>query len=138
MHFKFGLMKYFVKAMNQAEAALTYLREKSPRLSEAKLKEGIFIGPQIWELIKDEFFDSLLQGDEKMAWDSFKFLLKGFLGKQKGSKLWGACKQPFAELPEIKLQHVTKNTLPSLAFGFFGNCAMLADYCWTSFPPNII
>jgi len=47
MHFKFGLMKYFVKAMNQAEAALTYLREKSPRLSEAKLKEGIFIGPQI-------------------------------------------------------------------------------------------
>jgi len=39
--------------------------------------------------------------------------------KQKGSKLWGACKQPFAELPEIRLQHVTINTLPSLAFGFF-------------------
>jgi hypothetical protein len=35
------------------------------------------------------------------------------------SKIWGACKQPFAELPEIRLQHITKNTLPSLAFGFF-------------------
>jgi len=63
-------------------------------------------------------------------------------------------------LPEIRLQHVTKNTLPSLAFGFSPeNCgavndengerfhqdifsmekryqgkwnwAMLADYCWT-------
>ena len=57
-------MKNFVKAMNQGEAAFTYLWEKFPRLSEAKLKEGIFIGPQIRDLIKDEFFDYLLQGDE--------------------------------------------------------------------------
>ena len=54
MHLKLGLMKNFVKAKNQEEAAFTYLWEKSPRLSEAKLKEGIFIGPQIRDLIKDE------------------------------------------------------------------------------------
>ena len=47
MHFKLGLMKNFVNAMNQEEAAFTYLREKFPRLSEVKLKEGIFIGQQI-------------------------------------------------------------------------------------------
>ena len=46
MHFKLGLIKNFVKAMNQEEAAFTYLRRKFPRLSEAKLKEGIFIGPK--------------------------------------------------------------------------------------------
>jgi len=51
------------------------------------LKEGIFIGPQIRELIKDEFFDSLLQGDEKAAWDSFKFVVKVFFVEQKVSKL---------------------------------------------------
>jgi hypothetical protein len=45
MHLKLGLMKNFVKAMNQE--AFTYLREKFPKLSEAKLKEGVFIGPQI-------------------------------------------------------------------------------------------
>ena len=56
-------MKNFVKAMNQGEAAFTYLWEKLPRLSEAKLKEGIFIGPQIRDLIKDEYFDKLRQGD---------------------------------------------------------------------------
>jgi hypothetical protein len=28
----------------------------------------------------DEYFDKLLQGDEKAAWDSFKFVVKGFLG----------------------------------------------------------
>ena len=64
--------------MNQEEAAFTYLREKFPRLSEMKLKEGIFIGPQIRELIKDEYFDKLLQGDKKAAWDSFKFIVAFF------------------------------------------------------------
>jgi len=71
--------------MNQEKAAFTYLREKFPRLSEAKLKEGtrIFIGPQIRDLIKDEYFDKLLQGDEKAVWDSFKFVVKGFLGNRR-------------------------------------------------------
>jgi len=78
-------MKNFVKAMNQEEAAFTYLWEKFPRLTEAKLK-GIFFGPQIWDIIKDEYFDKLFQGEEKAAWDSFKFVVKEFLGKQKGSK----------------------------------------------------
>jgi len=48
------------------------------------LKEGVFIGPQIRDLIMDKFFDTLLQGDEKTAWDSFKFVVKGFLGNRKG------------------------------------------------------
>jgi hypothetical protein len=83
MRFKLGLMQNFVKAMNQEEAAFTYLQEKFPRLSETKLKGGIFVGPQIRDLIKDEYFDRLLQGDEKTAWDSFKFVVKGFLGNRR-------------------------------------------------------
>jgi hypothetical protein len=31
------------------------------------LKEGIFIGPEIRELIKEEYFNRLLQGDEMAA-----------------------------------------------------------------------
>jgi len=69
--------------MNQEEVSFTYLWEKFPRLNEAKLKEDIFIGPQIWDLIKDEYFDRLLQGDEKAVWDSFKFVVKGFLGNRR-------------------------------------------------------
>jgi len=71
MHLKLGLIKNFVKTMNQGEAAISYLWEKFPILSEAKWKEGIFISPQIWDLIKDEYFD-------KAAWDSFKFVVKVF------------------------------------------------------------
>jgi len=83
MHLKLGLVKNFVKAMNLGESAFTYLWEKFPRLSEAKLKEGIFTGPQIWDIIKDEYFDKLLHGDEKAAWDSFKVVLKVFLGNRR-------------------------------------------------------
>jgi len=83
MHLKLGLMKNFVKAVNQEEVAITDVWEKFTRLSEAKLKEGVFIGPQIRDLIIDEFFDTLLQGDEKAAWDSFKFVVKGFLGNRR-------------------------------------------------------
>ena len=32
---------------------------------------------------QDEYFDTLLQGDEKAAWDSFKFVVKGFLGHRR-------------------------------------------------------
>ena len=63
MHLKLGLMKNFVKAMNQKEAAFTYLWEKFPRLIEAKAKESIFIGPQMQDIIKDEHFEKLLQGE---------------------------------------------------------------------------
>jgi len=85
MHLKLVLMKNFVKAMNQEETAFTYLWGKFPRLSEVKLKEGIFIGPQIRDLIKDEYFDKPLQGDEKTAWDSFKYVVKN-LGETEGLK----------------------------------------------------
>ena len=88
MHLKLGLMKKSEKAMKQGEAAFTYLWEKFPRLSEAKLKEGIFIVPQIRGLIKDEYFDKLLQSDEKAAWESLKFVVKVFLGN--GLKTMGS------------------------------------------------
>ena len=44
--------------------------------TEAKLKEGTFIGSQIRDIIKDEYFERLLPGNEKTAWDSFKFVVK--------------------------------------------------------------
>jgi len=56
---------------------------RQTRLSEVKPKEGIFIGPQIRNLIKEEYFHKLLQGDEKMSWDTFNFVVKVFLGNRR-------------------------------------------------------
>ena len=47
------------------------------------MKEGIYIGPQIRDIIKDKYFDKLLQGDKKVAWNSFKFVVKVFLGNRR-------------------------------------------------------
>ena len=47
------------------------------------MKEDIFTGPQKRDPIKDEYFDKLLQGDEKAAWDNFKLVVKGFLGNRR-------------------------------------------------------
>ena len=135
MHLKLGLMRNFVKAMKQEEAAFTYLWENFSRLSEAKLKERNLIGPQIRDLIKDEYFDRFLQGDEKAAWDSFKFVVKGFGGNRRAQNCEEFVHNLFAELPQIRLQHVTKHTLPSLAFGFFSGQLWCSEWwTWRTFP----
>ena len=47
------------------------------------MKEGVFIGPEIQDLNTDAFFDTVLQGDKKVAWDSFKLVVKVFLGNRR-------------------------------------------------------
>jgi hypothetical protein len=56
LHIILGLMKNFVKAMDKNGAGFMYSKHKFLRLSDARIKEGIFVGPQIRELIKDEQF----------------------------------------------------------------------------------
>ena len=83
LHIKLGLMKNFVKAMNQDGAAFKYICTKFHVLSQAKLKEGIFVGPQINQLLKDEDFDHTLSGTEKVAWNAFQDVAHNFLGSRK-------------------------------------------------------
>jgi hypothetical protein len=44
LHIKLGLMKQFVKALKKDEGGMTYLKTKFPKLSEAKINAGVFIG----------------------------------------------------------------------------------------------
>ena len=54
LHIKLGLMKNFVKAMaKQNSNGFELLCKMFPKLSLAKLKEGIFVGPQIWKVFED-------------------------------------------------------------------------------------
>jgi len=48
LHIKLGLIKQFVKAIKILNSnAFQYLHSKFPKILEAKIKEGIFDGPQI-------------------------------------------------------------------------------------------
>ena len=71
LHIKLGLMKNFVKAMNQDGAAFKYICNKFHVLSQAKLKKRILVGPHINQLLKDEDFDHTLSGTKKVAWNAF-------------------------------------------------------------------
>jgi hypothetical protein len=48
---KLELIKNFDKARDKNTAGFMYLKNKFPRISDAKIKEGVFGGPQIRELI---------------------------------------------------------------------------------------
>jgi hypothetical protein len=76
-------MKIFVKALNKEGKAFTYFRKKFLRLSEAKIKEGIFIGPQINTVLQDTAFEILSDTEKKKAWTAFKFLCSSILGNEK-------------------------------------------------------
>ena len=54
-----------------------------PQISDAKIKEGLFIGPQNRELIKDPFFEETLNTLGKAAWNAFKSVTQNFLGNHR-------------------------------------------------------
>lgn len=45
--------------------------KKFPKLNDAKIKEGIFVGPDMRKLIDDLSFLSSLSSIEKEAWSAF-------------------------------------------------------------------
>jgi hypothetical protein len=124
------------------------------------LKEDIFIGPQTRDLVKDEYVDKLLQGEEKAAQDSFKFVAKGVLGNRTAqtfeelvNNLLRSCQQLGCNMSlKIHFIHSHLDFFPencgavsdehgehfhqdisSVEKRYQGkwNCALFADYCWT-------
>ena len=46
LHVKLGLTKQFVKSLKPTTRAFRHIRQLFPRISEAKVRSGIFVGPQ--------------------------------------------------------------------------------------------
>jgi hypothetical protein len=85
LHIKLGLMKQLVKALNKDSPAFKYLENKFLTLSKAKIKEGIFVGPQIRNLLNDEQFEQSMDDLQLTAWRAFKGICRGFLGNHRAS-----------------------------------------------------
>ena len=73
MHIKLGLFKQFVKVFDKESSKFAYLAEKFPSLSQAKIKEGVFISPRI--------FITHLKRKEKLAFESSVY--DNFLGNHR-------------------------------------------------------
>ncbi|XP_036342330.1 uncharacterized protein LOC118751618, partial [Rhagoletis pomonella] len=78
-------MKQFVKRLDKNSESFLHLETVFPKLSDAKIKEGIFIGPQIRKLMIDENFVEKLNEVEKRAWLSFISLCHNYLGNERSS-----------------------------------------------------
>ena len=72
LHIKLGLIKQFLKVPNKEGARFKYIQEKFPNLSAEKVKEDVFVGPQIRKFTKDPQFVSTMTDMEK----KHDFLLK--------------------------------------------------------------
>ena len=80
LHIKLGLTKNFVKAMDKEGEGFAYLKQKFPQVSDAKIKQGIFVGHQIRALFGDSIFTEKLNKFETRARRAFENVCKNFLG----------------------------------------------------------
>ncbi|KAA0185759.1 hypothetical protein HAZT_HAZT010330 [Hyalella azteca] len=76
-------MKQFVTALDKESVAFKYLQAFFPKLSDAKVKAGVFIGPQVKKIMECSEFAKTLTEKEKKAWKSFVAVVQGFLGNSK-------------------------------------------------------
>ena len=56
LHIKLGLIKQFVKELNPEGVAFKHIQECFPKLSDAKIQCGVFVDPQVKQLMKSERF----------------------------------------------------------------------------------
>jgi len=76
-------MENFFKATNNRGKDFEYLWEKFRNDSDVTLKQDIFIGPPIREIINDYLSEYLLTETEKSVWLTFKAGCLNFLGNLK-------------------------------------------------------
>lgn len=51
-----------------------------PKLSEAKVKAGVFVGPQISKILQCNEFLKMFSSSEVADWNSLGAVVRGFLG----------------------------------------------------------
>jgi len=73
--------------MNKAGEGFDYLRQTCPRKSEAKINEGIYIGPQVKQLFQDLDFKNKFNAADRRSWVAFENVFSNFLGNKKVRKL---------------------------------------------------
>ncbi|GBL76721.1 hypothetical protein AVEN_68602-1 [Araneus ventricosus] len=100
--------------MDYGGSGFQYLHLKFPEVSEAKIKEGIFVGTQIRQLMKYPVFESKLTKKEAAEWTSFKELAKNFLGNHKAENYRQIVNNLLKGLQNHGVQHVVENIFLAL------------------------
>ena len=83
LHLKLVLIKIFVKVLNKEREGFDYLRQKFPCISKGKIKESIFVSPQVKRLFQDPDFKNKSNAAERRTWDTFPNICNNLLGNKK-------------------------------------------------------
>jgi hypothetical protein len=81
------LVKTFVKALNKVEEEFIYLMQKFLRISEDKIKTGIFVGSQVKQLFQDPNVRNQLNSAERRDWEAFENIYTYFSRNKKIGEL---------------------------------------------------
>ena len=108
--------------------AFTYLCGKFPKLTFEKVKAGVFIGPQIRQLFKDQQSEAVLSDKEKAAWISFIKFSNVFFGKFQTCKFQRTCTRSDGFVYTAGVQYVAENALFIFTPGFLSiKCGGVSD-----------
>jgi len=112
-------MKNLVKCTDKTGLGFQCMRNQFPNVSDAKIEEVIFIGPQIRELMQDKQFDQGVNETERNAWLSFNRICNDFLRYHKKSELSRCCAGPVDFVQSYGMQYEFESPLSGVTLGFF-------------------
>jgi hypothetical protein len=101
------------------ESGFDYLRQKFPRISEAKINEDIFVGPQVKQLFQEFDFKNKFNGTNRRACDAFENVCSSFLGNKKFRKLDINRGGAASLIQCLGVQNVVDIPFPVIPIGFF-------------------
>ena len=159
LHITLGIVKNFIKSLSGNEVACRILHDLFPKLSSAKLAEGILVGPDIRKLMESQTFMASLTFKEQRAWKAVIKVKNSFLGNQRTDDYENNIKEMIIAFEEQKVKmslkiHFLKShlsffpddlgkisdqhgerfhqTIHVIESRYRGRCdaRMLADFCW--------
>jgi hypothetical protein len=115
------------KSMDRTGLVFKYLAEKF-RFNKAKIKEGVFVGPQMRKLFRDDTFNNLLQVHEKKAWGTFCLVSVNFLGKIRAENYKELIEDMLSLYHKLGCSMFLKiHMLHSYLDFFLDNCGVVSD-----------
>jgi len=91
LHLKLVLIKIFVKVLNKEREGFDYLRQKFPCISKGKIKESIFVSPQVKRLFQDPDFKNKFNAAEKRTCDTSENVRRNILGNKNQETKYKSC-----------------------------------------------
>ena len=83
LHIKPSLIKLFVTALDIGGEPFQHIRLMFPKLSEAKVNGGIFVGPQVKVMLASEALEAKMSNIKNEPWRAFRAVVARFLGNNK-------------------------------------------------------